>query len=110
MFVWAAIDVETRECLGIWISMARHQFIISKFIKMILKYCKNKPKFIVDKGRWYKNALERMGFSYENEKFGKRNIVEQIFSLLKSTSVRLLHSGSSLLRNWTPSRVILTKW
>jgi transposase-like protein len=27
--VWAAIDVETKECLGIW---ARHQFIVSEFI------------------------------------------------------------------------------
>ena len=29
--------------------MARHQFIVSKFIRIILKYCKNKPKFIVDR-------------------------------------------------------------
>ena len=50
VFVWAAIDVETRECLGIWVSMARHQFLVSKFIRMVLKYCKNKPKFIVDSG------------------------------------------------------------
>ena len=50
VFVWAAIDVETRECLGIWVSMARHQFLVSKFIRMVLKYCKNKPKFIVNSG------------------------------------------------------------
>ena len=40
VFVWDAIDVETRECLGIWVSMARHQFLVSKFIRMVLKYCK----------------------------------------------------------------------
>ena len=58
VFVWAAIDVETKECLGIWVSMARHQFIVSKFIRMVLRYCKNKPTFIVDKGVWYKNFKE----------------------------------------------------
>ena len=30
VIVWAAIDVETRECLGIWVSMARPQFLVSK--------------------------------------------------------------------------------
>ena len=58
VFVWAAIDVETKECLAIWVSMARHQFLVSKFIRIVLKYCKNKPTFIVDRGRWYKNAFE----------------------------------------------------
>ncbi len=33
VFVWAAIDVETRECLAIWVSMSRHQFIVSEFIR-----------------------------------------------------------------------------
>ncbi len=42
VFVWAAIDVETKECLGIWVSMARHQFLVSEFIRMVLRYCKNK--------------------------------------------------------------------
>ena len=88
VFVWAAIDVETKECLGIWVSMARHQFLVSEFIRMVLRYCKNKPKFIVDNGVWYRNAFERLGFDYENEKFGRRNAVEQFFSLLKSRTKR----------------------
>jgi len=54
--LYGYIDVETRECLGIWVSMARHQFVASKFIRMVL-YCKNK-QFIVDKGVWYKNFKE----------------------------------------------------
>ena len=87
VFVWAAIDVETKECLGIWVSMARHQFLVSEFIRMVLKY-KNKPTFIVDNGVWYKNAFERMGFTYENETFGRRNVVEQFFSILKSRTKR----------------------
>ena len=88
VFVWAAIDVETKECLAIWVSMARHQFIVSEFIRMVLRYCKNRPKFIVDRGIWYKNAFKRLGFSYENETFGKRNCVEQFFSILKSRTKR----------------------
>jgi len=88
VFVWAAIDVETKECLAIWVSMARHQFLVSKFIRMVLKYCKNKPTFIVDRGRWYKNSFKRMGFTYENETFGRRNAIEQFFSILKSRTKR----------------------
>ena len=38
--------------------MARYQFIVSKFIRTVLKYCKNKPMFVVDKGVWYKNFKE----------------------------------------------------
>ena len=94
VFVWATIDVETKECLAIWVSMARHQFLVSEFIRMVLKYCKNKPKFIVDKGRWYRKAFERMGFAYENETFGKRNAVEQFFSLLKSRTKRFYNRFS----------------
>ena len=56
VFVWAAIDVETKKCLAVWVPMASHQFIASKFIKMVLKY-KNKPTFIVDRV-WYKNFKE----------------------------------------------------
>jgi len=49
VFVWVVIDVKTKECLGIWVSMARHEFIASKFIKIVLKY-KNKrlQRHIVD--------------------------------------------------------------
>ena len=68
--------------------MARHQFLVSKFIGMVLKYCKNKPTFIVDRGVWYKNAFKRMGFTYENETFGRRNAIEQFFSIFKSRTKR----------------------
>jgi len=91
VYVWAAIDVETKECLAIWVSMTRHQFAVSEFIKMVLKYCKNKPTFIVDRGSWYKSAFRRLGLSYENETFGRRNAVEQFFSILKSRTERFFN-------------------
>ena len=70
VFIWAAIDVETRECLGVRVSMARHQFAVSKFIRMVL-YCKNK-QFIVDKGVWYKNFKEWTSITK------MKNLVEEI--------------------------------
>ncbi len=41
VIVWAAIDVETRECLGIWVSMARHQFLVSKFGHVNITFLNN---------------------------------------------------------------------
>ena len=75
--------METKKCLAVWVSMASHQFIASKFIKMVLKY-KNKPTFIVDRV-WYKNFKD---WALITKTFGRRNIVEQFFSLLKSRTKR----------------------
>jgi transposase-like protein len=49
IYVWTAIDVDTMECFGIWVSTTRNSFDDMTFIKSTLKYCKNKPTFIVDK-------------------------------------------------------------
>jgi transposase-like protein len=38
---------------------------------------------IVDRGPWYKWALERLGLEYRYEKFGMRNRVERFFRYLK---------------------------
>ncbi len=41
IFVWAAIDVDTKECLSIWVSEGRSSFHAYVFLKEILKYCEN---------------------------------------------------------------------
>ena len=83
IYVWTAIDVDTMECLGIWVSTTRNFFDAMTFIKSILKYCKNKPTFVVDKGPWYPLAFYILGLKFKHETFGDRNAVESFFSTLK---------------------------
>ena len=83
IFVWAAIDVDTKECLAIWASESRGSFEAYVFLKEALKYCENKPEIVVDRGFWYLWALKRLRLKYEHETFGKRNAVERFFSRFK---------------------------
>jgi len=53
------------------------------FVKTVLKYCKNKPVFVVDKGPWYKGVFERLGLDYEHESFGRKSKIESVFSSYK---------------------------
>ena len=64
IFVWTAVDVDTKECLAIWASEGRGSFEAYVFLREVLKYCENKPEIVVDKGFWYKWALKRLGLKY----------------------------------------------
>ncbi|WP_423792395.1 IS6 family transposase [Methanocaldococcus indicus] len=83
IYVWSAIDVESKECLGVYVSETRNYLDTILFVKSILKFCSNKPKILVDGGRWYPWALQRLGLEFERVRFGLRNCVESFFSLLK---------------------------
>lgn len=54
IFVWSAIDVDTKECLFIWATDGRTSFHAYVFLKKVLKYCENKPEIVVDRGFWYR--------------------------------------------------------
>ncbi|XRO77506.1 IS6 family transposase [Methanocaldococcus sp. 10A] len=83
IYVWSAIDVVSKECLGIYVSKTRNSLDTILFVKNILKFCSNKPKILVDGGKWYPWALQRLGLKFERVRFGLRNCVESFFSLLK---------------------------
>ncbi|XRP96896.1 IS6 family transposase [Methanocaldococcus sp. 16A] len=83
IYVWSAIDVDSKECLGIYVSKTRCYLNTILFVKNILKFCSNKPKILVDGGKWYPWALQRLGLKFERVRFGLRNCVESFFSLLK---------------------------
>jgi len=51
--------------------------------KTVLKYCNNKPVFVVDRGSWYKGVFERLGLACEHETFGRRSKVKSVFSSYK---------------------------
>ena len=81
--LWAAIDVDTWEILGVWVTQGRASFEAYGFIRYVLKKCENNPKIIVDGGPWYKPALKRLGVYWEHVTFGLRNPIEQWFGILK---------------------------
>jgi len=83
IYVWTAIDVDTMECLGIWVSTTRNFLDATTFIKSTLKFCKNKPTFVVDRGPWYPLAFLILRLKFKQETFGDRNAVESFFSILK---------------------------
>ena len=83
IYVWTAIDVDTMECLGTWVSTTRNVFDAITFIESTLKYCKSKPTFVVDRGSWYPLAFFFLRLKFKHETFGKRNAVESFFSTLK---------------------------
>jgi len=59
------------------------------------KLCINKPLVIVDRGSWYRWALERLGLEYRHERFGLRNRVERFFRYLKERTMVFHHKMST---------------
>jgi len=83
VYVWSALDVDSGEILAIYASWSRNILITMKFIKMVLDRCYNKPLIIVDRGPWYRWALDRLGLEYRYQRFGLRNIFERFFGYLE---------------------------
>jgi transposase-like protein len=83
-FVWAAIDVETKELVAIYVSPGRSSLDAYFFLAKVKAKCKGKlPAIIVDKGPWYVDTLARLRFQRIHETFGRRNYVERLFRYLK---------------------------
>jgi putative transposase len=68
-YVYAAIDVERNELILMRVYTARNYLTTKLFISEVLKYCENKPKFVIDKAPWLIKALESLGLKYEHQTF-----------------------------------------
>jgi transposase-like protein len=51
---------------------------------------------LVDRGPWYRWALERLGLKYQHQRFGLRNSVERFFGYLKQRTRRFHNNISSM--------------
>jgi len=60
IYVWSAVDVDSKELLALEASYGRGCLNASLFLKKAFKLCINKPKVVVDKGPWYPWALQRL--------------------------------------------------
>jgi transposase-like protein len=63
----------------------------TKFLRMVLGRCINKPLLIVDRGPWYRWTLERLGLKYMYQTFGMRDRVERFFRYLKERTIVFHH-------------------
>ena len=64
VYVWSAVDVDSGELLALDVSYGRSCLNAITLLKKALKLCINKPLVIVDRGPWYRWALERLKLEY----------------------------------------------
>ena len=68
-YVYAAIDVERNELILMRVYPSRNYLTTKLFITEVLKYCENRPKFLIDKAPWLKSALKSLGLEFEHQSF-----------------------------------------
>ena len=91
-YVWAAIDVDTRELLAVWVSWQRSILHAEAFLKRTLQTCTNKPLIVVDKGPWYPEAFQALGVEWVHKTFGERNRIERWFRTVKARTRRFFNN------------------
>ena len=84
VFIWCAIDVDSKEVLATRASYTRSSLDALLFIRKALEACVNKPKVLVDGGPWYPWALNELDLEWEHVTFGRRNRVERWFGYFKA--------------------------
>ena len=84
IYIWNAIDVDSRVILAVYVLETRTTLDAIYIFKRVLKRCENKPLILVDKGPWYRSALEKLDLEYKHQRFGERNVIEQWYGLLKA--------------------------
>jgi putative transposase len=94
-YVWSAVDVYSGEVLAIYASRGRNILIALKFLRIVLDRCINKPLIVVDRGPWYRWALDRLGLKYQYQIFGIRNAVERFFGYIKQRTRRFYNNINS---------------
>ena len=94
-YLWAAIDVESREVLAVWITVTRNYWIARDFLLVVLKSCEGRPVFLVDRAKWYKSAFKSLGLDFVHITFGPRNSVERWFRTVKERTKRFWNNFRS---------------
>jgi putative transposase len=94
-YLWAAIDVDTNEVLAVYASRGRGIPSAIKFLRKVLDSCVGKPTIVVDRGPWYRWALDRLGITYFHGAFGERNRIERWFREVKDRTKRFYNNINS---------------
>ena len=111
VFVWAAMDTDTRELLAVYTSYYRSSINSLVFIKRVMQTCTNRPVVLVDGGPWYPWALGRYGLKWLHITFGERNAIERLFRTLKERTRRFCNNlPSSRLDNLESFMILFMTW
>jgi putative transposase len=94
-YLWAAIDVDTNEILALYASRGRGIPSAIEFLRKVLDSCEGKPLIVVDRGPWYRWTLDRLGMTYFQETFGKRDRIERWFREMKDRAKRFYNNVNS---------------
>jgi len=92
VFIWAAVDVDSREVLAVDVSWQRSSMNAEHVLKKALRSCLNKPLILVDKGPWYGEALQSLELPWMHITRGARNRVERWFRTLKERTGRFYNN------------------
>jgi transposase-like protein len=87
--------VDSKELLTLEASYGGSSPNALSFLRKALRMCINKPLVLVDRGPWYRWALERLGLEYRYERFGMRNSIERFFRYLKERTIVFHHKLSA---------------
>ncbi len=68
-YVYSAVDVERNELVLMRVYTTRNYLTTKSFIKEVLEYCENKPKFVIDKAPWLIDALKSLNLEFEHQTF-----------------------------------------
>jgi len=114
MYLWA-MDTDTREILSVYLSTARSGLDTLRSLKKTMRYCRNKPLVLIDRGPWYPWALQRYGLKWRHETFGERNPREQWFGIVMHRTKRFWnkfpHSSMNSTFSWMLSfMAIYNSW
>jgi len=87
--------VDTNEILALYASRGRGIPSAVKFLRKVLDSCEGKPFIVVDRGPWYRWALDGLGITYFHETFGNRNRIERLFREMKDRTKRFYNNINS---------------
>jgi len=81
-YLFAALDVGRNKIVHLKVYPARNALSAHSFLKEVLRMCEVE-ELILDKGPWYRDALQRLGVRFRHESFGERSLIESVFSSFK---------------------------
>ena len=68
-YVYSAVDVVRNELVLMRVYTTRNYLTAKSFLKEVLEYCENKPKFVIDKAPWLIDALKSLDLEFEHQTF-----------------------------------------
>jgi transposase-like protein len=83
VWIFAGIDPENREIVGIHISKYRESIDVLQFLKRCLLHYEGRPVLITDGGPWYRWPAQRLGLKHIVLSGGARNYIERLFETFK---------------------------